>query len=72
MPSFGPGDRVRYIGENLEGREANIVDIKVFCCERYGRPIYNVIWDGEEKTYMHGIMEKNLKLIKRRLPDWEV
>ncbi len=72
MPLFGPGDRVRYIGEHLEHREANIIDIKVFCSEAYGRPIYNVIWVGEEKVHMHGIMEHNLKLIKRRLPDWEV
>jgi hypothetical protein len=72
MPLFGPGDRVRYVGENLERREAYIKDIKVFCSEAYGRPIYNVVWDGEVEVYIHGIMEHNLKLIKRRLPDWEV
>lgn len=72
MPLFNSGDRVRYVGENMEHLEAMIVGIKVMSCIGFGRPIYYIKWDRQEETYPHGIMERNLKLIKRRPPDWEI
>ena len=72
MPLFGPGDRVRYVGENIESREAYIESIKVLYSNTNGRPIYYITFDGDDTGYQHGIMEHNLKLIKRRQPEWEV
>jgi len=76
MPKFMQGDRVRYLrgGHTKEysQKEAYIDGIKVFASEETGRPIYYIKWAEDEGRFEYGIHEKNLELIKRKDPDWEV
>jgi heat shock protein HspQ len=72
MPKFLEGDIVQYINEEFSQREGTINGIKVLTSEVTGRPIYWIIWNNEEERYSYGIHEGNLKLIKRKDPDWEV
>ncbi|NIU84694.1 MAG: hypothetical protein GWN64_14780 [Candidatus Thorarchaeota archaeon] len=72
MPLYGKGDKVRYVGNNLDHQEATVTGIKVFRSEEHDRPIYYIKLDGWEEPYKYGIHECNLILIKKRAPNWEV
>lgn len=72
MPLYAEGDRVKYVGDNLDRQEATIVGIKVRSSEDFGRPIYRIKLDDYEEPYKYGIHEHNLLLIKRATPIWEV
>ena len=72
MPKFLEGDRVRYIGNEYQGKEGFINGIKVLISVITNRPIYYIKWEGEEERFGYGIHEKNLELIKRKEPDWRV
>jgi hypothetical protein len=72
MPKFLNKDRVRYVGDNYESREALIEGIKVMISEVTNRPIYYIKWIGDEEKFSFGIHEHNLELIKRKDPDWRV
>lgn len=72
MPKFLDGDKVKYIGGNLEPQEGIVDGVKVMISEETGRPIYYIIWDGTVERYNYGIHEKYLKLVKRKEPDWRI